>query len=416
MVGLLVLLGGVSLLTIRPLLGRNAEMLETQVLRVEAVRADLTPSYTVSRVYTGEVAAQRSSELGFEQGGTLIQIEVDRGDRVTAGQPLARLDTRTLQAQRDQLLAQRDQAMARLTELQNGPRPEDIAAAQATVRDLEAQLQLERLRQQRRQDLYLQGAISREDRDVVTFAANALEERLTAARSQLQELQTGTRSEQIAAQAAAVQQLNAQMTEVDLAIEKSIIFAPFAGVITARRLDEGTIVAAGQAVLRLVEQAQVEVEVGLPGEVVQNLTLGQVQTVRIAGVSYPAQIKAIVPEIDPVTRTQMVVLQLEAVGDRGIPPEQLAEITLEQTLSTAGFWLPVTALTQGERGLWAVYALKAHPEDPDLRQVERRTVEWIHSEGEQAFVRGLLESGDHVIRDGTQRLVPGQSVRLQPSS
>lgn len=270
------------------LLSHSLEPEMDTALRVETIELGGSEALTLTRTYTGEVVASRTSELGFEQGGELVAVLVDRGERVVVGQPLARLDTRRLEAQRSQLVGQRNRALAQLEELQNGPRQEDIAAAAATVQDLERQLDLEELRQERREFLYTTGAISREERDVVAFNADALEERLAAAKSQLEELQNGTRPEQIAAQQATVQQLSAAIEDLDIAIEKSTLFAPFAGTIAARRLDEGVIVEPGQAVLRLVEQAQTEVEIGLPVDVVADLSPGQPQTVDVGDQSYEA--------------------------------------------------------------------------------------------------------------------------------
>jgi multidrug efflux pump subunit AcrA (membrane-fusion protein) len=414
--GAVVLLAGLGLLGARDWSSREPANPPVNALTVEVTTVDAVDSYTVSRLYTGEVAAGRTSELGFEQGGELIDILVDRGDRVQAGQPLARLDTRRLQAQRSQLVAQRERALAQLAELENGPRQEDIAAAQATVQDLENQLELERLRQERRQFLYTEGAISREERDVVALGADALAERLVAARSQLAELQNGTRPEQITAQQATVTQLTASIADLDLAIEKSTIFAPFSGAIAARRLDQGTIVEAGQPVLRLVEQVEAEVEIGLPLDVAATLNLGQPQGVTIAGQQYEAVVAAILPEIDPITRTRTVVFRLSNVAIGELAPDQLASVTIAQTVPTQGFWLPLTALSQGERGLWVAYALEPTDEsvDENLFQVTRQEVDVLHTETNRAFVRGLLEEGDRIVTSGIQRLVPGQVVRIQP--
>ena len=109
-------------------------------LPVKTAPLQAVESYTAMRTYTGEVVAQRASELGFERAGELVQVYVDRGERVNRGHSIAKLDTRNLEAQRSQLLAQKAKAEAVLEELQNGDRKEDIAAARSQVRDLEKQL------------------------------------------------------------------------------------------------------------------------------------------------------------------------------------------------------------------------------------------------------------------------------------
>ena len=78
----------------------------------------------------------------------------------------------------------------------------------------------------------------------------------------------------------------------------------------------------------------------------------------------------------------------------------------------AGFWLPVSALVAGERGLWSLYAVK--PAENNTYQVVRRAVEIIHNDAERVLVRGSIESGDRIIIHGSHRIVPNQLVKLSP--
>lgn len=395
-------------------------------LPVETVRVESVKSYPVVRRYTGAVAALRSSELGFERSGELVWLGADRGDRVEAGTAIARLDTRNLEAQRQQLQAQRAQALALLEELQRGPRSEDIAAAQAAVQDLENQLELEQLRASRRQFLYETGAVSLEEYNIVAFGADALSERLDGARNNLQELLNGTRSEQITAQQAVVAQLEAAIAEIEITIDKSTLKAPFPGILAARHMDEGTVTGAGQPVVRLVEAAQPEVEVGVPVDAMAQIQTGQRYSVEINQDRYDATVVSILPEVDPASRTRTVILTLNSPTETAIgsslAPEQIAQLEVTQAIATDGYWLPTTALVRSERGLWSSYALvppEAATEQPqnvargtsDTYQLERRDVEVLHTEGDRVLVRGTLNPGDMVVANGTQRLVPGQVVR-----
>ncbi len=211
--------------------------LPVQVIPVEAVT-----QYELERTYSGELVARRSSALGFERAGTVVELRVEEGDRVAAGQLLAVLDARSLDSQRQELLAQRAQAQAQAQELQAGPRPEAIAAARAAVADLQQQLELAERKTERREYLYTEGAIAREDLDQETYNARALRGRLGQAQSQLDELLAGTRREQIAAQQARVQQLEVAIQSLDVELDKSILRAPFAGRVSQRAVDEGVVV------------------------------------------------------------------------------------------------------------------------------------------------------------------------------
>ena len=70
--------------------------------------------------------------------------------------------------------------------------------------------------------------------------------------------------------------------------------------------------------------------------------------------------------------------------------------------------MPVTALSEGQRGLWSIYIAR---KDDDTWTVRPGLVEVIQSEGDQAFVRGAVSDGDLIIIDGLQRITPGQEVR-----
>ncbi|PMB10754.1 efflux transporter periplasmic adaptor subunit [Fischerella thermalis CCMEE 5273] len=406
---------------------RNVESsADVSLLTVKTTNVKPVTSYQVSRTYTGEVQAVRASELGFEQGGKLIWFGVDRGNRVTTGTALAKLDTTNLEAKRQELIAQKDRAVAVLEELQTGPRNEDIATARAQVKEIEEQLKLEHLKRTRRKYLYETGAISKEQYDEVAFNSNALFERLSAAKSKLDELLAGTRKEQIAAQKAAVKQLEAGIADIEITIAKSTIKAPFAGIIAARRLDEGTVVNAGQAVLRLMEDVRPELEIGIPVSLLSQLQVGTKQSVQIGETTYAAKVSSILPEIDLATRTRTVILTLEQSAKQSVAPGQIGRLKIAQTVSTTGYWLPISALVQGKRGLWSCYALtetENSPKNLSLAnanatkpyRVERRDVEVVHTEGDRVLVRGAIESGDNVIVDGIQRIVPGQLVHIAGS-
>lgn len=383
----------------------NAAGLVVAVVTVEPVS-----QYTTEREYTGELVAARRSELGFELGGTVVSLLVQEGDRVVAGQPLARLDTRTLGAQRQQLMAQRQGAVAQLRELQAGPRQETIAGAAAAVREAEQQLTLAQLQRDRRQHLYSQGAISQEELDRESYNTGVLENRLAQAQSQLTELQRGTRREQLDAQGASVAQIDASLEQLDVELAKSVLVAPFDGIVSDRLIDEGVVVAGGQGVISLVEAAALEARVGIPPATADRLRTGSEQQVLVGDRPFTATLTALLPELDVSSRTVTAVLQMPVTA---LTVGQTARLRVQETQAEAGFWLPTTALTPGERGLWAVYVLGQPGEEPTTYTVGRREVEVVHTEGERALVRGTLQAGDNAIVTGTHRIVPGNQVRIR---
>ncbi|WP_250565920.1 efflux RND transporter periplasmic adaptor subunit, partial [Adonisia turfae] len=233
---------------------------------------------------------------------------------------------------------------------------------------------------------------------------------------QLEELQNGTRPEQIMAQQALVQQLDASIADLDVTISKSTLQAPFAGVISAKQVDEGTVVGAGQSVIRLLENAIPEARVGMPVSAIDQLNIGDEKTVYLGERPYSATVSSILPEVDAQTRTQTVVLALESAAASQANTGQTVRVNLQASIPTDGMWLPTEALTQGIRGLWTCYVLVPDENsDGGYYTVQSQSVEVVYQDSDRILVRGTLQPNDMVVASGPHRLVPGQLVTpVQP--
>ena len=85
---------------------------------------------------------------------------------------------------------------------------------------------------------------------------------------------------------------------------------------------------------------------------------------------------------------------------------------LARKLDLAGFWVPLAALTQGDQGLWALFALEP-TDDKEKFILKRREVEVVQVNSDRAFVRGTVDSGTQLVSSGVRRLAPGQQVKLK---
>jgi len=390
---------------------------QPRILAVNTVKVEPITSYVAARKYTGEIVARRTSELGFELPGKLTELQVNEGDTVTAGTTLAQLDTEHLETNRRKLVAKRAQAVALLEEMLAGPRSEDIAAMRARVESLEAHVALLRVQTARHERLLRQNATSQDEYDQYAFGLKAREAELTEARHNLEELLNGTRKEQIEAQRAVVSEFDAAIAEVEVDLKKSTLTAPFDGTIARRFVEAGTVVDAGRQVFRLVEDGALEAWIGLPALTAARLAVGSMQRITIQGESFDSVVASRFPEVDPATRTRTVVLELDNSASGRIVHGQVVRLELEETAEAAGFWLPTTAITQGERGLWSAFVGEDERSSDgsthtDLFRVASRDLEVLHTESDRVLVRGTLHAGEQVIMGGTHRVVPGQLVRL----
>ena len=315
--------------------------------------------YLVTRWYLGRLEAARSSALGFELAGQLDAIEVHEGDQVAAGQLLATLDALRLQAQRNEL---------------------EAAVAEAEARRRLAQLTLNRL-----SNVVQAGGVSRQ---------------------QLDEAREGLRVAEAAASLA-----RARVDTIGVEIAKSQLRAPFDGVIVRRLMDEGRVVAAGEPILELLEGAAPEVRVGVPTELAEELPPGSLHTLRIAGEEMAAQVLAVIPAVDPRTRTLEVRLVPHSGNAMALRDGALASVGLQQWVSQRGYWVPLEALTEGMRGTWNVYEVAPAEAHPETWEIRPRPVETLHLAADRAFVAGDLAGAYRLVASGLHRTVPGQQVR-----
>lgn len=393
--------------------------LTSSILPVETIEIEPVKSYQFTRNYSGQIVAKQNSELSFSLAGKLASIIAQEGDFVEKGTPIAYLNTDNLHNQQQELLARKARSVAQLKELQAGERPETIAAAKAVVSNFQGQLKLENQKRLRRTSLYAEGAISREQLEEAVASFTSLQARLNEAQSELDRLEAGTRPERIEAQQASIQELDANIANIQIELNKSILKAPYSGTISQRQVDEGAVVDAGQSIFRLVEDRILEAHIGIPTNQSEQIKVGETFALKIGKNVYQAKVASLLPELDVDTRTLTAVLHLEPSTERRIFPGQTAQLQLTQTVAKSGFWLPLKSLVRGEQGLWYCYVVVKTASDSDVTQtepifrIERRAIEVLHSNNNQVLIRGTLQPEEKVIANDIERLVSGQLVTLK---
>jgi HlyD family secretion protein len=161
----------------------------------------------------------------------ITAIEVREGQQVHAGDVLLRLESTATQSQLDAAVAQQRRSDAELAELKSGPRSEEITRARASLAAAQAQAVDARAQFDRVQKLGAQKLIPDSDVDRARAAADNADAQVRAARAALQELERGTRTEQIAQGRAAVQAAKAQSAGQRVLLDKLTLTAPRDGVV-----------------------------------------------------------------------------------------------------------------------------------------------------------------------------------------
>jgi len=189
-------------------------------------------------------------QIASKTPGRLAEVLVDEGDKVTKGQLLARMDTRTLEAQRNQ--AEAEVLRAR----------ENLNAAQANVQLRQSELLLAQQELGRSQSLFKHGFVSAQAIDQLQSRMGTGNAAVTAARAQ------------VSAVSAAIGAAQAQVAQLTSEIDDSSLRAPIDGVIQLRMAEPGEVLGAGGRVLLLIDPNDQYMNLYLSASVAGRLAVG----------------------------------------------------------------------------------------------------------------------------------------------
>jgi len=340
----------------------------TDPLAVSTMALRHQDSYVIERVYGGELSSRRSSDMGFETSGIIGKVHVDEGDHIAKGEALISLDDASLQADIRG-------AKARL------------ASAKANLQAQRAELELKKMTLQRNRQLLKEGHVSGQRLDELSQQLNVSEAMLQVAQTQ-------------------ISQAKADFQKIEVMLNKSVLRAPYDAIVQHRSIDEGSIISPGQAVIRLLERGHIEARVGIPESMVHLLNPSTTYQFLTNSQSIDGHLKATLPRVDETTGTVTALFTLDT--DQAYLGS-LATMHLAVSIPSSGYWVPISAIAESQRGLWSVLVLVG-PEESAT--VEPRLVEIIHQGKNAVFVRGTLMDGELIIPSGVSRVVSGQTVRI----
>ncbi len=252
-------------------------------------------------------------QVAAEVGGRIVELRVDEGDRVKAGDVIATLDTKDVELQIDRARAERAAAAAQLRLLEAGARAEDVRQAEAQVDaatseiaaiDVEignAQTDLDRFEallsanagsQKQRDDAKARVDLARERK-------RSAEERVRVARASLDRVRAGARQEELEGARARVATVDAQLAVLDKSLRDAQVVSSVPGLVTQKIVDAGELVPPRAPLVVVTDLDHAWANVFVPEPVVPRIALGQAATVRTdAGTSLPGKVTYISPRAE----------------------------------------------------------------------------------------------------------------------
>lgn len=361
------------------LLATRGPLAPVGVETAEATRADLSPGV----FGIGTVEARHAYAVGPIQAGRLLSVAVDQGDRVVAGQLLAELDPVDLGPRAE--AARSAAARARQT----------AQASQAQVAEADSRARLAQVNSERYQALHRQNFVAKEMADSRRHEAAAAEASLAAARANA-----------VAAQRE-IGRAEADLRGIELVRQSLALVSPIDGVVTAREAEPGTTVVAGQAVLRLVDPAQLWVRARVDQARAEGVQAGQAADIVLRstpGVALTGKVVRIELQSDALTEERIVNVAFDPAPAQ-LYLGELAEVTIRLPGAKNVLSVPRAALTQhqGTPGVWRIEQGRARfqPVEPGVQTMERVQI-----------VSGLA-AGDRLIVYSGKQLDDGVRVREQ---
>lgn len=337
-------------------------MPDAEVLRpVRAVELRYGNATETNR-YVGTVQARHEVDQAFRVGGKVLERRVEIGQLVREGDVLAVLDDT------DYRLA--------------------VEAAQQALNAARTQASQADSDRKRLESLKSDGSVSISDDEHADSSA------LTARAS-----------------------AEAETRKLDLARNRltyTVLRASQSGVITATRFEVGQVVAEGQPVISIANQAEPEIVIDIPED---HLKSFQTARFRASLASTPDETFAVVlrelaPQAAQQTRTYRARLKPEVA--RALPLGATAAIIAERPLGdTSAASVPASAITQssGQPAVWIV-----HPTNTDAVGTVELTRVTVHGyRNDQVLVSGP-KAGELVVVAGVQKMAPGLRVALTPAT
>jgi len=210
------------------------------------------------------------------------------------------------------------------------------------------------------------------------------------------------------------EQAAAAMRTLEERLSRTVIRAPFDGVVEDREVEVGSMVAAGTPTFRVVEVDPIKVAGGVPERFAADIERGTAVRVTfdpLRGDVYEGQLTFSGLTVNPRNRTFPVETVIRNPGQR-VKPEMVANMELVRRELDDAMVVPQDALIRVEEGFVAFIAVDRDGET----LAERRHLRLGGGQRNQVVVEEGLEPGDRLIVVGQQQVAHGDRVRVVGST
>src|SRR6266705_832036 len=316
------------------------------VVSVKVAKAETSEIATeVSAV--GTIWPREKADVAAKVGAQVKRMALLKNKFVKAGEVIALLESRDLQAQRAEALAALNEARASERSVVTGTIPQTNAQDQKALRDAQAKVNNARATYERRRLLFEKGGISKKDLEASQLDLTTAEDEL-----RLQQQTVALRARSLnpndrALAAAKVAEAQQHLATLDAQLGYATIRAPITGIVTDQFQYQGEIAAAGGKLVTIADISQVIVKAPFADTVASQLKVGDPATVLPTDTSSEearGQISLLSRSSDAANRTVEVWVTLANGGGR-LRANGAAQITVSTNSKDDAIVVPASAVT-----------------------------------------------------------------------
>ncbi|SME88393.1 HlyD family secretion protein [Desulfovibrio gilichinskyi] len=224
-------------------------------------------------------------------GGQLEEVNVKKGQQVTANQTLFTLERKYEKAGVDEASENLDKSLSDLANKRKGSRPSEIASIKARLKKAKAAESLAATDYKRRADLYRSRTISEEERDTSLSTYQQATQQVNQITSELVTATLGSRSDEINAAESAVDAAKARLVQARWNYDQKEQTAPRSGLVFDTIRYKGEWVPAGNPVLSILPPENRKVKFYVPEPIVGEFRIGEELFLNYDGLNEPVKIK-----------------------------------------------------------------------------------------------------------------------------
>lgn len=396
----------------------EAGLIEVDTIRVIPQTAGSSGQQVVLNA-AGYVIAHYKIEVASKVLGKVAWIGVEKGDAVSKGDPIVRVEDDEYRARVRQAEGNLAALQARLAELEAGSRPEEIQLARANLEEAKADLENARVNLDRVRTLHAEGVVPQQDLDDAKARYDARQARVASLDRAYELVRIGPRQEEIDFVRGQVKQAEGELAFTRTQLDATVIRAPVTGTILERNVEVGEFITtsfvgergAKGFVVSLADLNDLQVELDISQDDFAKLTMGQsavVATDAFPDRKYKSTIVEMSPEADRQKATVQVKVQI-LEPDSFLRPEMNANVAFlaeEQPADAAAarptITIPTSALVNGD-SVFIVHEGRTAKRAITVRKTTQHGVE----------IGGGLAGGEEIVIFPPQDLQDGAPIRVR---